>query len=83
MSKHLLIVHGFLLSGTGSNIYSCNVAMQWKRQNHAVTIFCQDPDAGTYDWVDEFFTANVRAVWFVCIFKITCVLESTGKFVFM
>lgn len=60
MSKHLLIVHGFLLSGTGSNIYSCNVAMQWKRQNHAVTIFCQDPDAGTYDWVDEFFTATVR-----------------------
>ena len=58
MSKHILIVHGFLLSGTGSNIYSCNVAMQWKKQNHAVTIFCQDPDAGTYDWVDEFFTKN-------------------------
>jgi len=58
MSKHILIVHGFLLSGTGSNIYSCNVAMQWKKQNHAITIFCQDPDAGTYDWVDEFYTKN-------------------------
>lgn len=65
MSKHILIVHGFLLSGTGSNIYSCNVAKQWKKQNHAITIFCQDPDAGTYDWVDEFFTKNVIAFFFL------------------
>ena len=65
MSKHILVVHGFLLSGTGSNIYSCNVAKQWKKQNHAVTIFCQDPDAGSYDWVDEFFTKNVRYIRFL------------------
>ncbi|XP_013395376.2 uncharacterized protein LOC106162598 [Lingula anatina] len=58
MGKHIIVVHGYLLSGTGSNIYSCNLAMQWKKQGHAITVFCQDPQAGTYDWVDEFFTSE-------------------------
>ncbi|XP_013421312.1 uncharacterized protein LOC106181476 [Lingula anatina] len=58
MGKHIIVVHGYLLSGTGSNIYSCNLAMQWKKQGHAITVFCQDPQAGTYEWVDEFFTSE-------------------------
>ena len=69
MSKHIILVHGFLLSGTGSNIYCFNLAQTWKKQGHAVTIFCQDPDAGSYDWVDEFYQAHVsiannRFTWF-------------------
>ncbi|CAH1787543.1 unnamed protein product [Owenia fusiformis] len=52
--KHIIVVHGYLLSGTGSNIYSCNLAHQWKKQGHSITIFCQDPRAKTYEWVDEF-----------------------------
>jgi len=54
--KHIIVVHGFLLSGTGSNIYSCNLASQWKKQGYAITVYCQDPDAGGYDWVDEYYT---------------------------
>ena len=58
---HLVIVHGYLLSGTGSNIYSANVAKIWKNLGHAVTVVCQDRNAGKLDFVDECFigTENV------------------------
>lgn len=52
---HLVIVHGYLLSGTGSNIYSANVAKMWKHLGHAVTILCQDRNAGELEFVDECF----------------------------
>ena len=55
MKMHLVLVHGYLLSGTGSNIYSANVAKTWKSQGHAVTVVCQDRKAGTLDFVDECF----------------------------
>lgn len=60
---HLVIVHGYLLSGTGSNIYCTNVAKTWKRLGHAVTVVCQDRNAGKLDFVDEHFigTNNVPA----------------------
>lgn len=50
---HLVIVHGYLLRGTGSNIYTANVAETWKRQGHAVTVVCQDHLADTISFVDE------------------------------
>lgn len=50
---HLVIVHGYLLSGTGSNIYTANIAKTWKQQGHSVTVLCQDPFADELDFVDE------------------------------
>ena len=51
---HLVLVHGYLLGGTGSNVYTTNIAKSWSRQGHAVTIICQDPFAERQDFVDEF-----------------------------
>lgn len=51
---NLVIVHGYLLQGTGSNIYVANIARTWKDQGHAVTVLCQDPTADQLDLVDEF-----------------------------
>ena len=61
---HLILLHGYLLSGTGSNIYSANVAKTWKSLGHAVTVVCQDRKAGTLDFVDECFigTDNIPSV---------------------
>ena len=58
---HLVIVHGYLLSGTGSNIYCANVAKTWKNLGNAVTVVCQDRNAGKLDFVDECYigTENV------------------------
>ncbi len=55
---NLVIVHGYLLQGTGSNIYVVNIAKTWKKQGHAVTVVCQDPDAGDLPFVDEFISKS-------------------------
>ena len=57
---HLVIVHGYLLSGTGSNIYCANVAKTWKKLGHAVTVVCQDRNAGKLDFVDECFIGTIN-----------------------
>jgi len=51
---HLILLHGYLLTGTGSNIYVANVAKAWQKQGHAVTVVCQDPGAGALPFVDEY-----------------------------
>jgi glycosyltransferase involved in cell wall biosynthesis len=43
----ILIWHGYLLAGTGSNIYTQALAREWSRSGHDVTVVCQErrPDA--------------------------------------
>jgi glycosyltransferase involved in cell wall biosynthesis len=55
---HLVLLHGYLLQGTGSNVYVSNVAKAWCAQGHAVTVICQDRDAGGLHFVDEFVGPN-------------------------
>jgi len=38
----ILIFHGYLLRGTGSNIYSANLARALAGLGHEVDLFCQD-----------------------------------------
>ena len=52
--KHLVIVHGYLFEGSGSNVYVKNVAMSWKTQGHRVTVICQDRNAAKISCVDHF-----------------------------
>ena len=49
----LLIWHGYLLGGTGSNIYSANIAAAWVQAGHRVVLMCQDPAPERFDWVHE------------------------------
>ena len=51
---HLVILHGYLLQGTGSNIYVVNIAKAWQKQGHRVSVLCQDPKAGSLPFVEEF-----------------------------
>jgi len=45
----IYIWHGYLLSGTGSNEYTRALARTLSHQGHDVTVFCQDPDAASFD----------------------------------
>ena len=45
----LLIWHGYLLGGTGSNVYTRQLAREWSRLGHDVTVFCQEPHPEQYD----------------------------------
>ena len=57
---HLVIVHGYILSGTGSNIYTANIAKTWKQQGHSVTVLCQDPFADQLDFVNEHIVGTAK-----------------------
>src|SRR3954453_2145967 len=45
----ILLWHGYLLGGTGSNVYTRALAREWSRAGHDVVAFCQDAHAGEYD----------------------------------
>lgn len=48
----ILIFHGYLLRGTGSNIYNANLARALADLGHEVHLLCQDRHAGDLEWVD-------------------------------
>jgi glycosyltransferase involved in cell wall biosynthesis len=41
----ILVFHGYLLRGTGSNIYTTSLVRAFARLGHEVDLFCQDPRA--------------------------------------
>ena len=45
----LILWHGYLLEGTGSNIYTQNIARAWGRLGHDVVVICQQRRAGRFD----------------------------------
>ena len=45
----ILLWHGYLLSGTGSNIYTQAVAREWSRGGQDVTVVCQEPHPERFD----------------------------------
>jgi glycosyltransferase involved in cell wall biosynthesis len=47
----VLIFHGYLLRGTGSNVYNADLARTLAALGHDVHLFCQDRRAGELDWV--------------------------------
>ncbi len=48
----ILIFHGYLLRGTGSNVYNAKLAEALRRLGHEVHLLCQDADARSLPWVD-------------------------------
>jgi glycosyltransferase involved in cell wall biosynthesis len=48
----VLIFHGYLLAGTGSNVYNAALAEAFLRAGHEVHLLCQDRDPFALDWVD-------------------------------
>src|SRR3954447_13691015 len=50
----VLIFHGYLLRGTGSNVYNASVATALARMGHEVHLLCQDRRAAELPWVDRF-----------------------------
>jgi len=45
----ILLWHGYLLGGTGSNVYTRALARAWARAGHEVVVFCQEPHPERYD----------------------------------
>jgi glycosyltransferase involved in cell wall biosynthesis len=45
----ILLWHGYLLGGTGSNVYTRAIARQWSLAGHDVVVACQEPHPQLYD----------------------------------
>lgn len=45
----ILIWHGYLLGGTGSNVYTRALARAWSKAGHEVVVLCQEPHPERYD----------------------------------
>jgi glycosyltransferase involved in cell wall biosynthesis len=59
----ILLWHGYLMRGSGSNIYTANVARTWRKAGHDVLLMCQEMHPEVLDFVDEAgsFDAQNRA----------------------
>ena len=58
----ILLWHGWLLEGTGSNIYTAKVAGVWRRQGHEVVVMCQQGPSPRLGLVDAWGTAGPKGV---------------------
>jgi len=47
----VLVFHGYLLHGTGSNVYNASLAQALTALGHEVHLLCQDREAAGLDWV--------------------------------
>ena len=45
----IFVWHGYLLGGTGSNIYARQLSREWSREGHDVTVFSQEPRPERFD----------------------------------
>src|SRR5260221_8883066 len=45
----ILLWHGYLLGGTGSNVYTQALAREWSRAGHDVVVVCQERHPELYD----------------------------------
>src|ERR671939_2016242 len=45
----ILVWHGYLLAGTGSNVYTRALVREWSRAGHDVVVFSQEPRPEAYD----------------------------------
>jgi glycosyltransferase involved in cell wall biosynthesis len=51
-TSNVLIFHGYLLDGTGSNVYNARLAASMAREGARIHLFCQDREAAERPFVD-------------------------------
>lgn len=54
----VLIWHGWLLEGSGSNVYTARVAEVLRAGGHDVLLVCQEPHPERYPWIDAWATLD-------------------------
>jgi glycosyltransferase involved in cell wall biosynthesis len=58
----LLMTHGYMLSGTGSNVYVQNLCRALTRMGHDVHLLCQEPNPLSYDFVNGHYRASPEGI---------------------
>jgi glycosyltransferase involved in cell wall biosynthesis len=58
----LLMTHGYMLSGTGSNVYVQNLCRALAGMGHDVHLLCQEPSPLSYDFVNAHYRASGEGI---------------------
>ena len=58
----IIMTHGYMLSGTGSNIYVQSLCRALVGEGHDVHLLCQEPDPLAYDFVGKSAKADARGI---------------------
>jgi glycosyltransferase involved in cell wall biosynthesis len=58
----LIMTHGYMLSGTGSNVYVQNLCRGLVREGHDVRLLCQEPKPLAHNFVNESFTIKANNI---------------------
>src|SRR5919204_1248474 len=58
----VLLWHGWLLEGSGSNVYTARVADVLRRAGHEVLLICQEPHADRYPFLDSWGSVGREGV---------------------
>ena len=48
----ILLWHGWLLEGSGSNVATARTAEAWRAAGHDVVLMCQERHPERYPWID-------------------------------
>jgi glycosyltransferase involved in cell wall biosynthesis len=58
----ILLWHGWLLDGTGSNVYTARIAEDYRARGHDVLLLCQEPHLERYPWIDAVGSVSAAGV---------------------
>ncbi|MDP9296553.1 MAG: glycosyltransferase family 4 protein [Actinomycetota bacterium] len=61
-SMRVCLWHGWLLEGSGSNVYTAKITEILRRQGHDVLLICQQPDPERFDFIDAAGTVDANGV---------------------
>lgn len=61
----LVITHGYLLTGTGSNLYVNNLVRELAKVGKEVNLLCQDFDPMAIDFVNEYYEFNTENTQYI------------------
>ncbi|HYN37259.1 MAG TPA: glycosyltransferase [Actinomycetota bacterium] len=50
----ILLWHGYLLTGSGSNLYTANLARVWRNAGHDVLLMCQEKNVDAVPFLDSY-----------------------------
>ncbi len=56
------MTHGYMFSGSGSNVYVQNLCRAFAREGHETHLLCQEPRPLDYDFVDEYFAVSAGGI---------------------
>ena len=58
----LIMTHGYMLSGTGSNVYVQSLSRALVSEGHDLHLICQEPDPLSFEFVNEYATVDAEGV---------------------